>query len=113
MHELSLCKAIIESLQQGAAEHDYRRVKGVRLEIGPFAAVDSEALRFSFEVASSGTLAEGAWLEIATPRARAYCGRCDKEVEVEQRLDPCPHCQGYQLELLSGDEMRIKDLEVE
>lgn len=113
MHELSLCKAIFDTLEQGAAEHGYRRVRGVRLEIGPFAAVDAEALRFAFEVASAETLAAGAWLEILTPRALARCGNCGREVELVQRFDPCPHCAAHALELLSGDALRIKDLEVE
>jgi hydrogenase nickel incorporation protein HypA/HybF len=112
MHELSLCRALLDTLEQGAAEHGYRRVTGVRLEIGPFAAVDAEALRFAFEVARADTLAAGAWLEILTPRALARCGNCGREVEPVQRFDPCPHCGGYALELLSGDALRIKELEV-
>jgi len=113
MHELSLCRAIIETLQSEAARHDYRRVKGVRLELGPFAAVDAEALRFAFEVASTRTLAAGAWLEILTPPARARCAEGGGESAPAQRFDPCPHCGAYALALLSGDELRIKDLEVE
>lgn len=113
MHELSLCQAIIDTLQQGATEHHYSRVKGVRLEIGPFAAVDEEALRFAFGVARENTLAAGAWLEIIKPPATSHCLTCGKESEIQQRFDPCPHCGNYGLELRSGDEMRILDLEVE
>jgi hydrogenase nickel incorporation protein HypA/HybF len=113
MHELSLCKAILDTLEQGAAEYGYQQVKGVRLEIGPFAAVDAEALRFAFEVTQANTLAAGAWLEILSPPAVARCANCGKEVELVQRFEPCPHCAAYALELLSGDELRIKDLEVE
>ena len=113
MHELSLCKAIIETLQQGATEHDYRRVKGVRLEVGPFAAVDPEALRFAFEVATQQGIAAGAWLEIITPSARGRCGSCGREVVLAQRFDPCPDCGSHGVTLLSGDELRILDLEVE
>lgn len=113
MHELSLCNAIIETLRQGAEEHGYERVKGVRLEIGPFAAVDAGALRFAFDIATTNTLAEGAWLEILSPPAIARCSVCAREVVIEQRFDPCPHCGAQALELISGDAMRIKDLEVE
>ena len=113
MHELSLCKAIIDTLQQGAKEHSYQRVRGVRLEIGPVAAVDVEELRFAFEVASEKTLAAGAWLEITTPAATARCLSCGKEMEIAQRFDPCRFCGAYALELLRGEEMRIRGLEVE
>lgn len=113
MHELSLCRAILDTLEQGAAGHGYRRVKGVRLEIGPFAAVDHGALRFAFDVAKSGTLADGAWLEILSMPAVAHCRTCNDEYEIAQRYAPCPGCGAYGLELRSGDEMRIRDLEVE
>ena len=112
MHELSLCQAIIETMQQGAAEHHYETVKGVRLEIGPFAAVDEAALRFAFDVAKENTLAAGARLEIIKPAATAHCRACGQESEIAQRFDPCPRCGSHELELLSGEELRILDLEV-
>ena len=112
MHELSLCRAIIERLQQGAEQHGYSRVTGVRLEIGPFAAVDEAALRFAFDVATHHTLAAGAWLEVSRPIATARCRACGKEGEMSQRFDPCPHCGSHDRQLLSGEELRLLDLEV-
>ena len=32
---------------------------------------------------------------------------------VAQRYNACPRCGGYQLQVTGGEEMRIKDLEVE
>lgn len=113
MHELSLCQSIIDTLQQQAAVHHYSKVKEVRLEIGPFAAVDISALRFAFEVATRDTLAEGARLAIHSPEAIAYCTECECEVVIEQRYDACPHCGATGLRLISGDALQIKDLEVE
>jgi hydrogenase nickel incorporation protein HypA/HybF len=34
-------------------------------------------------------------------------------VRVAQRFDACPDCGGYQLQVTGGDELRIKELEVE
>ncbi len=81
MHELSLCRAIIDTLQQSAIEHDFERVKVVRLEIGPLAAVDSEALRFAFNIATADTLAAGATLEIEAIDAGNAMRIKDLEVE--------------------------------
>ena len=39
--------------------------------------------------------------------------KCAKAVQVKQRFDQCPDCESYQLQVVSGDEMRIKELEVE
>jgi hydrogenase nickel incorporation protein HypA/HybF len=32
---------------------------------------------------------------------------------VQQRFDPCPRCGSYQLQVVGGEQMRIRDLEVE
>jgi len=38
---------------------------------------------------------------------------CSETVAVDERYDPCPQCAGYELQVVGGDEMRVKDLEVE
>jgi hydrogenase nickel incorporation protein HypA/HybF len=34
-------------------------------------------------------------------------------MEIAQRYDECPRCGGYQLQVTAGDQMRIKELEIE
>lgn len=113
MHELSLCNAIIETLQQEAEAHNYQRVTRVRLEIGVLATVDVQALRFAFDIASEKTLAQGALLDIISLPATARCQQCNRISELTERFDSCPHCNSYSLVPLSGEEMRIRDLEVQ
>ena len=43
---------------------------------------------------------------------RAMCYDCVAEVEIAERLSPCPLCGGGRLMPVGGDEMRIKDMEV-
>lgn len=112
MHEASLCASVLRTLEAAAREHGFSRVRRLRLEIGRFACVEPEALRFGFEIAARGTLAEGAALEILRPPGAADCLDCGGRVALEDRLDPCPACGGVRLVPVGGDEMRIKDLEV-
>lgn len=112
MHELAISEGIVGILEAEAARQNYGRVKKVWLEIGPLSGIEIEALRFSFDVVTRGTLAEDAALEIVATEARAWCLPCEKSVAIARRYDPCPHCGGHQLQLTSGDEMRIKELEV-
>jgi hydrogenase nickel incorporation protein HypA/HybF len=107
MHEMSLCESIVGVLEEQASAQDYRRVKKVWLEVGELAGVEIEALRFGFEVVTRGTLAEGARLEIVE------CLPCARTVPAHRRFDPCPLCSGYQLQVTGGEELRIKELEVE
>lgn len=113
MHEMSLCEGIMQILENNAQSQGYTRVKTVWLEIGKLAGVEQSALRFSFEVVTRGTLADSAQLEIIDVAADAWCLMCCKPVRIEQRFDACPDCGSFQLQISGGDEMRIKELEVE
>ncbi|MBK1635119.1 hydrogenase maturation nickel metallochaperone HypA [Rhodovulum adriaticum] len=112
MHEMSLCEGIRGIVEDQARAHGFARVNTLRLEIGRFAGVEKDALAFAFDVVMRGSPAEGARLEMIDLPGRAMCYDCMVEVEIEERLAPCPRCGGGKLMPVAGDEMRIKDMEV-
>jgi hydrogenase nickel incorporation protein HypA/HybF len=61
MHELGLAMEVVDIVTRRAAGKVVRRVV---VEVGALAAVLPAALAFSFQLASEGTSAEGAALEI-------------------------------------------------
>jgi len=109
MHELSLVQGIVEICEQHAGG---RCVLEVTLEIGGLSGVVPEALEFCFDAAARGSLLEGARLIINTIPATGLCNSCGSISPMETYFDPCPVCGAVTLELRSGDEMRVKDLEV-
>jgi len=113
MHEMSLCESILQVLEQQAEAQQYSKVKTVWLEIGALSNVEVDALRFSFDVVVQGTIAEHAQLEIIEVPGQAWCMQCSRNVVVQQLYDLCPDCGSHQLQVNSGDQMRIKELEVE
>jgi len=113
MHEMSLCEGVLQVLEDHAGRQGFSRVKRVWLEIGALSGVDPEAMRFGFDAVMRGTLADGAVLEIVDLPGLAWCLPCSKAVPVKARFDACPECGSYQLQVTGGDEMRIKELEVE
>lgn len=113
MHEMSLCEGIMQCIEDNAREEQYRHVRRVRLEVGQFACIEPDALRFCFDVVSRNTVAEGAELEIMTVWASTWCLACAGPVAITERHAPCPDCGSYQLQSQGGDELRIKDLEVD
>jgi hydrogenase nickel incorporation protein HypA/HybF len=113
MHEMSLCQGVVQILEEQAVAHSYSRVKTVRLEIGPLAAVEPEAMRFCFDAATRGTIAENATLDIIETAASAWCFSCGDTVSIAARYSVCPKCGSHQLQVTGGDELRIKELEVD
>lgn len=113
MHELSICECIMGTIENEAERQNFSRVKRICLEIGPFSGVEVEALRFGFDVVTQGSIADGAALDIIQPEAQAWCVSCAKSVVVENRYDACPLCGSPGLQLRGGDELRIRELEVD
>lgn len=112
MHEMSLCEAVLQTIEQQALKQDFGRVTTICLEIGALAAIDTDALRLCFEIVVRGSLAEHARLEILSIAGSGYCQDCRQEVEVQQLYDQCPRCAGVRLDIINGQQMRIKYLEV-
>jgi len=113
MHEMSLCEGVMQVLEDSAKSQGFTKVKTVWLEVGVLSGVEPEAMRFSFEVVINGTLAHGAKLEMIEVAADAWCLLCSKAVAIKQRYDACPDCGQYQLQVSGGDDLRVKELEVE
>ncbi len=113
MHEMSLCESIVQILEEQAREQQFARVRRVVLEIGALSAVDTRALRFCFDAVTERTLAAGAALDIHELPGLAWCLPCGAQVEVAQRHDACPRCGGHQTVVQGGEDMRIKELEVD
>jgi hydrogenase nickel incorporation protein HypA/HybF len=113
MHEMSLAESVREIVDETARANCARRVAAVRLEIGKLAQVEIDAMRFAFDVAMRGSLAESARLEIVETDGAAWCMRCSQPVAIARRGDACPLCGTYQLQVTGGERMRVMDMEIE
>lgn len=113
MHEMSLCEGILQVLESESKKQGFERVKQVWLEIGELSGVEVDAMLFSFDAITRNSLADGAELNIIPIPGTAWCMQCAQQVAVKQRFDECPNCGSYQLQVTAGDEMKIKELEVE
>jgi len=113
MHELSLCRTIIDIINDRVERKKYTRVKKISLEIGSLAAIDESSLRFGFDVVAKGTIAEGAILDIIKIEAQAICGMCHKTVKLRHYYDACQNCGQFLSVVTQGEELRVKCMEVE
>jgi hydrogenase nickel incorporation protein HypA/HybF len=108
MHEMGIAQQIVAIVEERAAG---ARVARVMIQVGKLAAVLPDALRFSFDVVVEGTSLEGARLEIEEVPGRARCRACSAEVRMDRPIGRCG-CGGDDLEWLSGDELRVRAMEV-
>jgi hydrogenase nickel incorporation protein HypA/HybF len=108
MHELGIAMRVVELASESSGGS---RVRRIVLEVGKLSAVLPDALRFCFDAAAEGTSAEGARLDIVEVPGLARCRACGGQVELSQPFGRCA-CGGSDLEWLSGEELRIKEMEV-
>jgi len=113
MHEMSLAEGIVQLVEDAAHADGCTRVKAVWLEIGQLAAVEKEALRFCFDAVTRDGIVEGARLEIVETAGQAWCSKCECNVVVTALYEACPICGNYQIQVTGGNEMRVKEFEVE
>jgi hydrogenase nickel incorporation protein HypA/HybF len=108
VHELALMESVVETVLEQIGE---QRVAVVRLEIGELAGVAADALAFGFDVCARGTRIEGAVLDIVEIAGRARCHSCHTVQPYPSYGAPCP-CGSFDRELVNGDELRLKEVEV-
>jgi hydrogenase nickel incorporation protein HypA/HybF len=88
-------------------------VKRVTLEIGQLAVVMPDAIRFCFDVCCRGTVLEGASLEILEIAGLAKCRQCGAEIPLSEPFGICDRCGSVDLEIVRGNELKIKEMEVD
>jgi hydrogenase nickel incorporation protein HypA/HybF len=119
MHELAVAQAIVAAADRHAGG---RPVEVVRVRVGRLRQVVPEYLGFYFDVASQGTLCEGATLEWERTPALLRCGECgaewdpapppareNRELIVRFR---CPECGSGDHRVLGGDELVVVSIDV-
>lgn len=108
MHELAVAEEIVAIVadRTGGA-----RAVRIVVEVGRLCAVVPDALRFCFDLATEGTIAEGARLEIVETPGLGRCRACGADVVLDRPFGRC-RCGGTDLEWLAGEELRIKDVEI-
>jgi hydrogenase nickel incorporation protein HypA/HybF len=108
MHEMAITQEIVEILRVRAGN---KRVCRVVVEIGKLSAVLPDAVRFCFDLCVEGTPAEGAALEILEPPGLGRCRVCGGDVPLDRPFGRCA-CGSTDLDWISGDELRVLEMEV-
>jgi hydrogenase nickel incorporation protein HypA/HybF len=108
VHELSIAESIVAAVSEKVVDVSIRRV---RVEIGRLSGVVPDALRFCFELATSGTALQGATLEIVSSPGRGRCRECHTEFDTDDLVVMCG-CGSVDVEVIGGRELLIREVEV-
>lgn len=113
MHELALTEGILEIVREQAEKNGFSRVLEISLRVGEYSGVIPECLEEFFPIASKGSLAEGAKLEILPVKAVFRCPACGFEGAIPPRTACCPRCASTGIRMIAGREFYVDNLKVE
>ena len=113
MHELSIAMSVLEASQRELTRYHGAELRKIRLRIGELAAVDPEALRFSFEAITRETAWACVELELDCVPRTNQCLDCTEQFTVKNGGFTCPKCGSQRTSFLRGDELEIASIELE
>jgi len=113
MHELAVCQALIEQVEDLAAEHRATRIAEIVVRLGPLSGVEPALLEQAYDIARAGTIAASATLVFEDAPLIVHCSQCDADAQVEPNRLLCPSCGNWQTTLVSGDEMLLARVELD
>src|SRR4029077_3677734 len=108
MHEMAITQSVVDAVCEHAAG---RRVHSVKLEVGALCAVVPGAMQFCFELATEGTIADGARLDVNVQPGAACCRTCGQSFALPDLILLCP-CGSADVEVVAGRDLKILSMEV-
>jgi hydrogenase nickel incorporation protein HypA/HybF len=108
MHELSITESVVAAVTDRLGDE---RVEVITLEVGRLSGVVPDSIRFCFDLCTEGTPLQGATLDIIDIAGRAHCRTCGTDFDLADQIPLCG-CGSTDLEILSGEELRIKNVMV-
>ena len=112
MHEISIMQGTLQLAEEHARKAGGTQIRVIRLRVGAFSGVVAEALEFAFDVLKSGTLAEGATMEIERTPGLFRCATCGKETLLDTIRFDCADCGGMLTLRNGGGDLELTQLEV-
>lgn len=109
VHEYAIATGLVQTALRHAGG---RRVTQVDVRIGPLRQIVPETLAFAFDLAARGTVCEGAELAQELVPCRLRCACCEVEWVAAEPDFRCRAC-GWPAEVLSGDELEMRSIEIE
>ena len=117
MHELSVVQNIVETTRAILAERGIDKASFLTLVIGKHTGIVPSYVEMYYAEVCEGTALADSELRIETVETEYFCRDCGHvfspvtyEHDHLHREEHCPECGSEDLEVIAGNEMRIKEV---
>ena len=111
MHELGLISAMVKSIETIVKEQGLHEVRKIVLEVGELSGVVPHYMEACYPAAVYKTFMENTVLELETIPGIVRCRDCGREFNAVAQDFHCPVCHGQDMEILSGNDVLIKEID--
>ncbi|HHW19996.1 hydrogenase maturation nickel metallochaperone HypA [Thermodesulfovibrio thiophilus] len=114
MHEASIAYELLNIATRECGRNGYSKIQSIKVIVGRASGVMTDALLFAFNVLKEGTPAQDAELIVEEIPVKGLCKECGHEFTSNESylVVECPFCGSFSLEIVSGRELNITEMEV-
>jgi hydrogenase nickel incorporation protein HypA/HybF len=107
VHEVSIALGMVDELSRIARENNAKKITLIKLKIGKMSGIVTDSLKFAFDaIKLEHPLLLSAEIMINN--------ECNNSFETDDiYFPPCSKCESYNLEVISGQEQHIENVELE
>jgi len=113
MHEMSIAQNILDIVSDTLGENEKSKLKEIVVDIGELVAVVPDSLQFCYDAIIQDTIYKNAVLTINVIPLKIKCADCGNNSRVEKYSFLCPNCHSSKINVVSGEELNIRYLEVD
>ena len=113
MHELSIAQEIIDVAVRTIPSENHHLVKTIRINIGEFSNIIPDSLLFCYNSLIDSSPISNCRLEIELIPLTVFCSDCSVNIKIISPNFLCSNCGGTNIRIISGQDISIKEIELE
>lgn len=112
MHEYSVVQALLEQVQELAAQNGASEVTKIIVKNGVMSGVEPHLLEVAFETFKEKSICEKAHFIMNIQPLILHCQSCNNVNEVATAHYCCPNCQSLDVRVDDGEDMYLMSVEM-
>lgn len=113
MHERALVKSLLDLVSLELNTRSLGTVREIEVEIGEFSGVEPALVATAFDELAPQYWSNQVRLEVRVASLMVSCVQCDHTFHVQQFQFLCPACKAGDVQVISGEEIRLMNIVAE
>ncbi len=109
VHELSICRSIVDIVTRHAAD---RAIRTVHLQVGELRQIVPDTLVYCWGLMNADTPLASSELRVQSIPGAIRCRPCDRTQILSDAVLICETCGGQDVEIVAGEEFLITTLDL-